>query len=178
MPKIDFNTIKDRTESEWIEVRNSPIHGSGVFAVKDIPKDTRIVEYLGEHITKEESEKRAWDQLGKAQETGEAGVYIFTLDEEWDIDGNFEWNTARLINHSCTPNCETWIEEDQIFVYALRDIKKGTELSFNYGFEAETYADHPCRCGSKNCVGYIVCEEEWPKLTELLQHTRTVEEEQ
>ncbi len=170
MRQIEFDpsNIEDRSFSEWIEVRDSGIHGSGVFAAKDTPKETRIMEYLGEHIDKEESEKRAWAQIDVAKETGGASVYIFTLDEEWDIDGNFEWNTARLINHSCNPNCETWIEEDQIFVYALRDLKKGEELTFNYGFEADTYEDHPCRCGSEKCVGYIVAKEEWPKLKELL----------
>ena len=168
-PKIDLDAIKDRAHSEWVEVRHSEIHGSGVFAAKDIPNETRIMEYLGEHIDKEESERRAWAQMDRSNETGEAGVYIFTLDDEWDIDGGFEWNTARLINHSCDPNCESWVEEDQIFIYALRDIKKGDELVFNYGFEADTYEDHPCRCGSDRCVGYIVVEEEWDKLADLLK---------
>jgi len=167
-PELDLDKIKDRSYSEWVEVRESTIHGSGVFAIKDIPDETRIMEYLGEYIDKEESERRACAQMEKSHETGEAGVYIFTLDDEWDIDGNFEWNKARLINHSCNPNCESWIEEDQIFVYALREIKKGEELSFNYGFEADTWEDHPCRCGSENCVGYIVCEDEWPQLKELI----------
>jgi len=168
--EIDLDSIQDRAYSEWVEVRNSEIHGSGVFAAKDIPNETRIMEYLGEHIDKEESERRAWKQLDKAKETGEAGVFIFTLDDEWDIDGGFEWNKARLINHSCDPNCESWIEGDQIFVYSLRDIKKGEELVFNYGFEADTYEDHPCRCGSDRCVGYIVAEDEWDKLKDLLEN--------
>lgn len=165
--KLDLDSIQDRSKSEWVEVRDSGIHGSGVFAAKNIPEDTRVMEYLGEHIDKMESEKRAWAQLHKSQETGEAGVYIFTLDDEWDIDGNFDWNIARLINHSCDPNCETWIEEDQIFVYALRDIKQGDELTFNYGFGADTYEDHPCLCGTERCVGHIVSEDEWDKLAEL-----------
>ena len=166
--EIDLDQIKDRAHSEWVEVRNSGIHGSGVFAAKDIPNETRIMEYLGEHIDKEESERRAVAQLEKAHITGEAGVYIFTLDDEWDLDGAFEWNTARLINHSCDPNCESWVEEDQIFIYALRDIKKGEELVFNYGFGVDTYLDHPCLCGSDRCVGYIVVEDEWDQLRDLL----------
>ena len=170
--KLDLDKIQDRAKSPWVKVTNSEIHGSGVFAAKKIPKETRIMEYLGEHIDKEESERRALAQMAKAEETGEAGVYIFTLDDDWDIDGNFEWNTARLINHSCAPNCETWIEEDQIFVYALRDIKKGEELVFNYGFGVDTYEDHPCRCGTDRCIGYIVCEEEWPKLKKILKKNK------
>lgn len=169
MVSLDETEIKLRTESEWVRVEDSEIHGKGLYAAKAIPADTRVIEYLGEHIDKEESEKRALSLLDEAGRTGGASVCIFTLDEEWDIDGNFPWNTARLMNHSCDPNCEAWIEEDQIFLYALRDIAEGEELFFNYGFEAETYKDHPCRCGTERCVGYIVSEEEWPELEELLK---------
>jgi len=96
-------------------------------------------------------------------------VYIFTLNDECDIDGNFPWNDARLVNHSCKPNCETWVEDDQIFFYTLRDVKKGEEICINYGFGHETYEDHPCRCGAECCVGYIVVEEEWPLLQKMLE---------
>ena len=61
-----------------------------------------------------------------------------------DLDGNLPWNNARLINHSCEPNCEAITEDHQIFIYALRDIKAGEELFFNYGFDLESYEDHPC----------------------------------
>ncbi|MFC5049503.1 SET domain-containing protein [Rubritalea spongiae] len=158
----------ERGQSEVCEVRNSEIHGRGVYATQDIENETQIIEYIGEYIDKDESEKRAWDQAAVAEETGDAAVYIFTLDKKWDIDGNVPWNDARLINHSCDPNCEAWIEEDQIFIYALRDIKKGEELTFDYGFDIECYEDHPCRCGSENCVGYIVSREQWPELKKRL----------
>ena len=162
-----------RSNNKWVEVRNSEIHGTGIFAKRDIPNESQVLEYLGEHIDKEESERRAWAQIDLAKETGCAGVYIFTLDEEWDIDGNFPWNEARLVNHSCDPNCETWVEEDQILFYAKKDIKEGEELSINYGFSHETYEDHPCRCGSDRCVGYIVTEDEWPQLKEVLEAIET-----
>jgi SET domain-containing protein len=158
----------ERGQSELCEVRNSEIHGRGVYAAEDIEKESQVIEYIGEYINKDESEKRAWDQAAHAEETGDAAVYIFTLDKKWDIDGNVPWNDARLINHSCDPNCEAWIEEDQIFIYSLRDIKKGEELTFDYGFDIECYEDHPCRCGSANCVGYIVSQEQWPELEKLL----------
>ncbi len=158
-----------KSNNKWVEVRNSNIHGSGIFAKVDIPQETQILEYLGEHINKEESEKRAWAQMDLSNQTGEAGVYIFTLNDECDIDGNFPWNDARLVNHSCKPNCETWVEDDQIFFYTLRDVKKGEEICINYGFGHETYEDHPCRCGAECCVGYIVVEEEWPLLQKMLE---------
>ncbi|MDP0491938.1 MAG: SET domain-containing protein-lysine N-methyltransferase [Verrucomicrobiota bacterium JB023] len=159
--------LKKRGQSKWVEVRDSEIHGRGVYAAMDIPEETRIVEYVGEKIDKEESERRAWAQIDRAKETGDAAVYIFTLNEEWDLDGSVEWNIARLINHSCDPNCEAYTEEDRIFIYAKRDLKKGEELSFDYGFDLECYEDHPCRCGSDNCVGYIVSQEQWDELEKL-----------
>ena len=102
--------LKERARSEWCEVRDSAIHGSGVYATKDIPEGQRIIEYVGEKIDKEESERRATRQMEHAERTGDAAVYIFTLSKKWDVDGNVWWNTARLLNHSWDPNCETWIE--------------------------------------------------------------------
>ena len=164
----ELEKLKERAKSEYCEVRDSKIHGSGVYACKPIPSGERVIEYLGDKIDKEESERRANAQMELAEKTGDAAVYIFTLNKKWDIDGNVPWNTARLLNHSCDPNCEAWIEEKQIFLYALRDIEKGEELTFDYGFDIENYEDHPCLCGSDNCVGYIVNREQWPELKKLL----------
>ena len=158
-----------RGQSKYCEVRGSTIHGLGVYATMAIPTGTRIIEYIGELIDKEESEKRAWKQMERAESSGDAAVYIFTLDKRWDIDGSVPWNTARLINHSCEPNCEAWIEGKQIFLYALRDIGEGEELSFDYGFDIENYEDHPCRCGSGACIGYIVGRDFWPELEKRLK---------
>lgn len=154
----------ERCESEWCDVRRSGIHGRGLFAKKKILRGTYIIEYLGERVDKEESNERGWAQMDHARETGDAAVYIFTLDDEWDIDGNVPENAARLINHSCDPNCEAFIEEDKIWIAALRDIQKDDELFFNYGFDLENYEDHPCGCRSLRCVGYIAGEEYWPSL--------------
>jgi SET domain-containing protein len=157
-----------RGQSHLVEVRGSGIHGQGVYAVEDIPAGTKIIEYVGELIDKEESERRAWKQHAHAEKTGDAAVYIFTLDKRWDIDGSVPWNTARLINHSCDPNCEAWIEGRRIFIYALRAIAKGEELGFDYGFDIDCYEDHPCRCGSDQCIGYIVSRDQWDELRERL----------
>lgn len=170
--KFDSNGNPLATGSEWIEVRKSGIHGWGVFAARDIPEGTRILEYVGEKITKEESEKRADEQYerGDSQNLDEGHVYIFELDDKWDIDGNIQWNTARLINHSCDPNCETEDNDNFIWIEAMRDIKKGEEITYNYGYDLENYYDHICKCGSDNCVGYVVAEEHWDKLKELLKN--------
>lgn len=157
-----------RGQSELCEVRDSDIHGSGVYAKAFIPKETRVIEYIGELIGKEESEKRALTQHARSVESGDAAVYIFTLSKNYDIDGNVPWNTARLINHSCNPNCEAWIIGRRIYIYSLRDIEKGEELSFDYGFDIECFEDHICRCGSDQCVGFIVSRAQWPDLKERL----------
>lgn len=164
----EVEKLKKRAKSEYCEARESSIHGSGVYATMPIPKENRIIEYVGERINKDESERRAWAQMEHAESTGEAAVFIFTLSKKWDIDGNVPWNTARLLNHSCDPNCQTWIEGRRIFVYALRDIEEGEELTFDYGFDIECYEDHPCLCGAENCVGYIVIREQWPELKKRL----------
>ncbi len=158
----------NRGLSDLCEVQGSSIHGRGVYATRDIAAGTKIIEYVGERIDKKESERRALAQHAKALKNGDAAVYIFTLTDKWDIDGDVPWNTARLINHSCDPNCEAWIDGKRIFIHALRDIAEGEELTFDYAFDVECYEDHPCLCGRDGCVGYIVSREQWPQLKEIL----------
>jgi len=136
-------------ETELIQFRRSRIHGTGGYARTDITQGTRMIEYVGRRITKAES---------VAQCEGE-NVYIFTLNDEHDLDGNVGWNPARFINHSCAPNCEAEWDEERLWIVAIRDIQPGEELSFNYGYDLEDYRDHPCRCGTPECVGFIVAEE-------------------
>jgi SET domain-containing protein len=141
-----------------------------VFAARDIPKDTVILEYFGIKITKAESQRRAEERLARAKETGEAAVYIFDLNSRYDLDGSdIEPNDARFINHSCAPNCEAYQDGNRIFIHAETDIKKGEELVYNYGFNLDNWAEHPCLCGAKNCVGFIVGKEFWPKLLKIMQ---------
>lgn len=161
----------NRGQSSYCEVRGSDIHGRGVYATCLIPAETQIIEYIGELIDKDESEKRGISQHEKSLESGDAAVYIFTLSRKFDIDGNVPWNTARLINHSCEPNCEAWIVGRKIFIYSLVEIQAGEELTFDYGFDVSCYEDHRCLCGKKGCVGYIVSRSQWPELKDLLKTT-------
>jgi uncharacterized protein len=151
------------------EVRESSIHNRGVFAAADIPADVPILEYIGERITKKESQRRGLELIEKAKQTGEAAVYIFTLNSRYDLDGAKENNPARYINHSCDPNCQAFIEKGRVMIYSKRAIKAGEELSYNYGFELDTWEDHPCRCGTDRCMGYIVDEQHWPALKRKLK---------
>ena len=73
------------------------------------------------------------------------------------MDGDFKFNTARLINHSCNPNCEVFEDKKKLWIYAMRNIKKNEELTYDYGFSFDKdYKQFPCKCGGNNCVGYIV----------------------
>jgi len=137
------------SQASFVEVRHSPIHGTGAFAQSDIPAGSRVIEYVGEKITKAESLRRCEQN----------NQYIFTLDDEFDLDGNVPWNSARFLNHSCAPNCEAELDGERVWILALRDVQAGEELTFNYGYDLEDYCEHPCRCGAAECVGYIVSEE-------------------
>jgi uncharacterized protein len=132
-----------------VVIHSSSIHGLGGFATAPIARGAHILEYLGERISKAES-------LRRCERNNE---YIFTLSHEEDLDGDVEWNPARFLNHSCAPNCDAELEDGHIWIIANRNISPGEELTFNYGFDLENYRDYPCRCGTPQCVGYIVAEE-------------------
>ena len=86
-------------------------------------------------------------------------IYLFYLNNKYDLDGNYSWNTARLINHSCLNNCDYEGQGLKLWVVAIKDIKKGDELTCDYGFGYDSdYKQFPCKCGSINCAGYIVRE--------------------
>lgn len=144
------------TTSEWVRRGRSKIHGGGLYAAKPIPKGTRVLEYVGERITKAESQRREDRRLGARSQGKDGCVYVFELNARHDIDGAVEWNTARLINHSCEGNCETQAIRGRIWIVALRDIAEGEELGYDYGFDYADWREHPCLCGKASCPGYIV----------------------
>ncbi len=148
---------RPRTRSPWAELRSSTIHGRGLYASKAIPSGTKIIEYLGERITKVESERREKLRVER-EKRGDGCVYVFELNKRHDLDGSMAWNTARLINHSCEGNCESQNIRGHIWIVATRDIAEGEELTFDYGFGVENWRAHPCRCGTAKCVGYIVAK--------------------
>ncbi|MFP4567331.1 MAG: flavodoxin [Candidatus Woesearchaeota archaeon] len=161
-------TVKNNQEikeNEYIKVKKSGIHNAGVFAKKDIPKETKIIEYVGERITKKESEKRADAILDESKKNKEKGaVYIFEINKKYDLDGNVPYNLARYINHSCMPNCESENIDGKIWISSIKDIKKGEELLYNYGYDIDSHEEHPCLCGADECIGYIAAENKWKKL--------------
>jgi uncharacterized protein len=146
------------------ELRQSPIQGRGAFATRRIRKGARIIEYTGERITQDEADKRYDDEAMERHHT-----FLFTLDEKTVIDAAVDGNEARFINHSCDPNCQALIEDDKIFIYALKEISPGEELCYDYAYERAEGMDeeseklYVCRCGAKNCRGTILATPKPPK---------------
>lgn len=146
-----------------IATRKSAIHGNGMFAVLPIGKGERLIEYKGR--------RRSHDEVdgGDSGDIESGHTFLFTLDEDWVIDANFEGNAARWINHSCAPNCEAVLVEDEdnpkrsrVFIESIRTIKPGEELTYDYGIRlAERHTQRlkkiwACRCGAKNCTGTML----------------------
>jgi uncharacterized protein len=141
-----------------IEVRSSEIQGRGVFATRTIRRGDRIVRYTGEHISSDEADRRY-----PFSEKERHHTFLFTLDDDVIVDaGGRRGNAAKYINHSCDPNCEAVIEDDEIWIYALRTIRSGQELVYDYNFvldEPHTPANkrlYPCYCGAGDCRGTIL----------------------
>ena len=129
-----------------IKVSKSKIHGTGVYAGEFIADGRFIIEYTGEKITSAEGTRRESENPGH--------TFVFSIDEKWDIDAAFGGNDSRFINHSCGPNAETVIENGRIRIFALRDIKEGEEITFDYSFDKND-AHAACKCSSKSCRGRI-----------------------
>ena len=132
------------------KIKKSKIDKNGLYANCDIKIGTKIIEYKGKIISVKKSAENPKFDNDKA-------IYLFNINKRFDLDGDFKFNIARLINHSCSPNCEVLGEGLKLWVYAIKDIKKGKEFSYDYGFSFdEDYKNYPCRCGAKSCCGYIV----------------------
>ena len=148
---------KRAKRNPWLVLRTSKIHGRGVYARTDIPKDTRLIEYTGERINNAEADRR-YDDEGMSRHH----TFLFILNQRSCIDAAVGGNISRFINHSCAPNCVAWIEGQHIWIDALRDIKKGEELAYDYEYDflpeytVENLEFYGCRCGSRKCRGTIV----------------------
>jgi hypothetical protein len=164
--KIDMSSQPQPTRggppivsSPLVEVRNSPVHGRGVFAAAPIPKGTRILEYLGDRISHDAADKRYEDH-----DESDNHTFLFIVDKHTVIDAGVGGNDARFINHQCEGNCESVIENRRVFIDATRDIAPGQELGYDYEIGREK--DDPpnvdeiyaCRCGSPKCRGTML----WP----------------
>ncbi|MDC1302909.1 SET domain-containing protein-lysine N-methyltransferase [Pelagibacterales bacterium] len=153
------------------KVKKSKIHGSGIVATDNIKKGIKIIQYIGERVTKKEGDRRSAERIKKfLGKKNEGSVYIFELNKKYDIDGSPAYNKARFINHSCNPNCEVDIIKNEIWISSIKLIKKGEELNYDYGypFDEDDFNDHICKCDSSKCIGYIISKDDWPKYNKFL----------
>ena len=152
-------------QKNWYK-KKSKKHGFGLYAKKDISKNKKVIEYIGDKITKKEGDRRADLQIIKSTRNKKNGmVYVFELNQRYDIDGDKKYNHARFINHSCNPNCEVIIINNRLWVLSIKKINKDEELTYNYGYAYDTdYKDHKCNCRSYNCIGYILQKNHWRKI--------------
>lgn len=141
----------------YLEVRESAIQGKGAFAIRNIRKGTRLIEYLGQRISWRTADKRYDDE-----KMGRHHTFLFTVDDRTCIDAAVNGNDARFLNHSCDGNCEAITDRKRIFIEARRNIKAGEELLYDYQYErTEDHTEederfYACRCGSPNCRGTIL----------------------
>ena len=140
-----------------LQVRKSGVHGKGVFAVQPIRKGEAFIEYIGEVIGWPEALRRHPHDPDQPDHT-----FYFHLDDERVIDGLVGGNASRWINHACAPNCEAEDDTGRVWLKALRNIKVGEELFFDYGLVIEErYTPalkkrFECRCGAKTCRGTML----------------------
>jgi uncharacterized protein len=144
--------------------RQSPIHGNGVFASRDLPKGVRVIEYKGRRLTHSQANRMY------ANDSDSGHTFLFTLNEKFLIDGGDGGNDARWINHSCAPNCEAWVIEnkqgdklrDRVVIETRRSIRAGEELTYDYGITLEERQTPrlkriwQCKCGAKKCTGTML----------------------
>jgi SET domain-containing protein len=146
-----------RPVNKYFELRESAIQGRGGFAIRTIPRGTRIIEYVGERISNEEADKR-YDDGGM----GRHHTFLFSIDSKTVIDAAVDGNEARFINHSCAPNCEAIDERKRIYIEAIRTIAPGEELTYDYAYERDGTEDeewervYMCKCGAPTCRGTIL----------------------
>ncbi len=156
--------MKKSVRPPMVEVRHSPVHGYGVFALRRIRKGTTIMEYLGDRVSHEEADARY-----ENKDPNDNHTFLFTVDSKTVIDGGVGGNDARYINHGCEPNCESASQNKRIFVEALRTIQAGEELAYDYQIQRDP-EDPPnvdeifaCRCGAANCRGSMLVPPKKPR---------------
>jgi len=164
-PSTTDSTASPRTprrasaKTPWHVVRQSALHGNGVFAAKPIPAGTRIIQYGGRRITSDQA-----DAIFPTNPDDPFHTFFFSLSSGMIIDGGNRGNDARWINHACSPNCEAQENSDgtRVTIVALRDIPAGQELFYDYGLIIDGRVSktlrkqYLCLCGSPECRGTML----------------------
>ncbi|MDQ6939864.1 MAG: SET domain-containing protein-lysine N-methyltransferase [Verrucomicrobiota bacterium] len=144
-------------KTKKLRVRKSAVHGRGVYATRAIRKGARVIEYTGRHLPWKEAMDLPPHRPDEPYHT-----FFFSIDNGDVIDANVGGNESRWINHSCAPNCETEEEDNRIFILALRNIKAGEELFYDYRIEPaerrtkKLEREFACRCAAAKCRGTML----------------------
>jgi hypothetical protein len=160
----DARDEQEPKQQPMVEIRDSQVHGLGAFALRRIPKGTRIIEYLGERVSHDEADRRY-----ESKDAGDNHTFLFIVDNKTVIDAGVDGNEARFFNHSCDPNCESVVENRRVFIEAIRAIEPGQEMTYDYQIQRER--DDPenideifaCRCGVAKCRGTMLWPPKRPK---------------
>ena len=139
-PRIDPRYSRFR-----LRIGPSCIHHVGVFAAERIPARRKVIEYTGERVNPVEAYRRI---------KGASRIYVFTVDEFWNVDGVVGGSGAEFVNHSCDPNLKSRIVAGRVLYQSLRPIEAGEELTLDYRFPRGG-PKVSCRCGSPKCRGTI-----------------------
>lgn len=134
----------------------SKLHGYGLFAKSEIKRGQKIIEYIGKPISYDDCDRITERRFKSAAAKNRGYAFVFQVTKDYFIDGLVPDNLARFINHSCHPNCESVIYRRQVWIRALRRIKPGEELTFDYGFDILEGLASPCVCGARQCVGFVM----------------------
>ena len=141
------------------EIRSSPFQGLGVFATARIAAGVRLIEYAGERLTPAQADERYPDVEGERHHT-----FLFAIDDDIVIDAAVGGNDARLINHSCDPNCDAVIDDGRIWIETIRVVESGVELAYDYAYVLDERHSpaakrrFPCHCGATTCRGTILAK--------------------
>lgn len=150
MPPLSIKKAPPTSAS--YRVKNSPVHGRGVFATRKIAANTQLIEYTGDRITFLQACKNE-----AARDDQSTHTFLFSLEDGRVIDGGKNGNDARWINHSCEPNCQAEEKKGRIFISALHNIARGEELNYDYGLVLEERHTpslkraYLCLCGAEDC---------------------------
>ena len=153
-----------------IEVRTSAIHGRGVFAHRLIAEGTRVIEYAGEVISEREGDARYDERTMERHHT-----FLMALADGRCIDAAVDGNDARLINHSCDPNCQAVEVDGRVWIEAIRPITAGEELSYDYAYgrhEGDDESFYRCRCGATACRGTLLAPRDSSEETTVREERR------
>jgi len=145
-------SIDPRFTCYRLRIRRSPVHGYGVFAVQNIPRGRKVIEYTGERINFRE----AWARHAKARgEGGTRRVYLFKIKRNHFVDAENGGSGAERVNHGCDPNLTVRRIRGHLLFFSRRRIRAGEELTLDYRFRPNPIDPIACHCGSSKCRGTI-----------------------